>query len=46
MVGKITMAQCKEIDKAKAKDLNDADLDQAAKMIEGTARSMGVDVVE
>ena len=46
VVGKITMAQCKEIAKAKAKDLNAADLDQAAKMIAGTARSMGVDVVE
>ena len=45
-VGKITMAQCKDIAKAKAKDLNAADLDQAAKMIAGTARSMGVQVVE
>ena len=45
-VGKITMAQCKEIAKTKQKDLNAADLDQAAKMIAGTARSMGVDVVE
>jgi large subunit ribosomal protein L11 len=39
------MAQCKEIAKAKQKDLNAADLDQAAKMIAGTARSMGVEVV-
>jgi large subunit ribosomal protein L11 len=46
VVAKITMAQCKEIAKAKAKDLNAADLDQAAKMIAGTARSMGVEVVE
>ncbi|MEQ1707166.1 MAG: 50S ribosomal protein L11 [Terricaulis sp.] len=45
-VGKITMAQCKDIAKNKAKDLNAADLDQAAKMIAGTARSMGVEVVE
>ncbi len=45
-VGRITMAQCKEIAKAKQKDLNAADLDQAAKMIAGTARSMGVEVVE
>ena len=44
-VGKITMAQCKEIAQAKQKDLNAADLDQAAKMIAGTARSMGVEVV-
>jgi large subunit ribosomal protein L11 len=46
LVGKITFAQCREIAKAKAKDLNAADLDQAAKMIAGTARSMGVEVVE
>ena len=46
VVGKITMAQCKDIAKAKQKDLNAADLDQAAKMIAGTARSMGVEVVE
>jgi large subunit ribosomal protein L11 len=45
-VGKITMAQCKDIAKTKAKDLNAADIDQAAKMIAGTARSMGVEVVE
>ena len=42
----MTMAQCKEIAKTKQKDLNAADLDQAAKMIAGTARSMGVQVVE
>jgi large subunit ribosomal protein L11 len=46
VVGKITMAQCKEIAQTKAKDLNADDLDQAAKMIAGTARSMGVQVVE
>jgi large subunit ribosomal protein L11 len=40
------MAQCKDIAKAKQKDLNASDLDQAAKMIAGTARSMGVEVVE
>ncbi len=45
-VGKITMAQCKDIAKSKAKDLNAEDMDQAAKMIAGTARSMGVEVVE
>jgi large subunit ribosomal protein L11 len=45
-VGKITMSQCKDIAKNKQKDLNAADLDQAAKMIAGTARSMGVEVVE
>ncbi len=46
VVGKITIAQCKEIAQSKAKDLNAEDLDQAAKMIAGTARSMGVQVVE
>jgi large subunit ribosomal protein L11 len=45
-VGKITMAQCKEIAQIKAKHLNAEDMDQAAKMIAGTARSMGVEVVE
>jgi large subunit ribosomal protein L11 len=45
-VGKITMAQCKEIAKIKAKHMNAEDMDQAAKMIAGTARSMGVQVVE
>ena len=37
IVAKITMAQCKDIAKTKAKDLNVDDLDQAAKMIAGTA---------
>lgn len=45
-VGKITKAQCREIAQAKLKDLNAPDLDQAALMIQGTARSMGVEVVE
>ena len=40
-----TFEQCKEIAQIKMKDLNAYDLDQAAKMIAGTARSMGV-VVE
>mgnify|MGYP001618175039 CR=1 FL=1 len=44
-VGKVTMAQCKEIAQRKVADLNTADMDQAAKMIAGTARSMGI-VVE
>jgi large subunit ribosomal protein L11 len=45
-VGKITMQQCRDIAKAKMKDLNASDLDAAATMIKGTARSMGVEVVE
>jgi large subunit ribosomal protein L11 len=45
-VGKVTRAQLVEIAKAKAKDLNATDLQKAVRMIEGTARSMGVEVVE
>jgi large subunit ribosomal protein L11 len=44
--GKVTMAQCREIAETKFKDLNATDLDQAAKIIAGSARSMGLDVVE
>lgn len=43
-VGKITMAQCREIAETKMADLNANDVDQAAKIIAGTARSMGVTV--
>ena len=43
-VGKITRAQLEEIVKIKQKDLNANDMDQAVKIIEGTARSMGVEV--
>ena len=43
-VGSITMAQLEEIAKVKEKDLNANSLDQAVKIIAGTARSMGVDV--
>lgn len=44
-VGKVTRAQIQEIVKTKAKDLNVMDEAAAARMIEGTARSMGI-VVE
>jgi large subunit ribosomal protein L11 len=44
-VAKITQAQLKEIAEKKMKDLNANDLDAAAKIIAGTARSMGVEVV-
>ena len=44
-VGKITQAQVREIAERKLADLNAHDLDQASKIIAGTARSMGVDVV-
>ena len=45
-VGKITMAQVKEIAKQKMADLNANDMDAACSMIIGSARSMGVQVVE
>ena len=44
-VGTVTTAQCQEIAQKKMADLNARDLDQATRMIEGTARSMGL-VVE
>ncbi|KAA8889838.1 50S ribosomal protein L11 [Nocardia colli] len=43
-VAKITMDQVREIAKTKAEDLNAKDIDQAAKIIAGTARSMGITV--
>ncbi|MDI6774837.1 MAG: 50S ribosomal protein L11 [Verrucomicrobiota bacterium] len=44
--GKITRAQLMEIVKMKENDLNALDPAQALRMIEGTARSMGIEVVE
>ena len=43
-VGKITSAQIREIAEKKMPDLNANDIDAASKIIEGTARSMGVEV--
>jgi large subunit ribosomal protein L11 len=43
-VGKITQAQVRQIAETKMQDLNANDVDQAAKIIAGTARSMGVEV--
>ncbi|WP_341899184.1 50S ribosomal protein L11 [Ferrovibrio terrae] len=43
-VGSVTMDQVREIAKAKMKDLNAHDVDAAARMIVGSARSMGLDV--
>ena len=43
-VGTITKAQVRQIAEQKMPDLNAHDVDQASKIIEGTARSMGVDV--
>lgn len=45
-VGKITMKQIREIAEIKMKDLNANDVDAAAQMIKGSARSMGIEVVE
>ncbi len=44
-VGRITQAQLRQIAERKMNDLNANDIDAAAKVIAGTARSMGVDVV-
>lgn len=45
-VGKITSAQIKEIAQTKFPDLNAYTVDEAVKIIAGTARSMGVEVVD
>ncbi len=44
-IGKVTMSQVKEIAKTKLPDLNAFSLDKAAETIKGTARSMGIEVV-
>lgn len=44
VAGSVTMAQCREIAEQKMVDLNARDLDQAAKIIAGSARSMGLEV--
>ena len=44
-IATVTSAQCREIAEAKMKDLNANDLDAATKIIEGSARSMGFEVV-
>ena len=46
MVGKVTMAQIREIAEKKMQDLNASDIDGACRMIIGSARSMGLEVVE
>ncbi|HBY90515.1 MAG: 50S ribosomal protein L11 [Ruoffia tabacinasalis] len=43
-VGSVTKAQVQEIAEIKMKDLNAADVEAAMRMIEGTARSMGITV--
>ena len=44
-VGKVTKQQVEEIAKTKMPDLNAADLPAAIRVVEGTARSMGIEVV-
>ncbi|MCD6406453.1 50S ribosomal protein L11 [Candidatus Aerophobetes bacterium] len=45
-VGKVTRQDIEEIAKIKMKDLNAYDLESAMKMIEGTAKNMGLEIVE
>ncbi len=45
-VGKVTRAQIREIAETKMPDLNAVDIEGAMRQIEGTARSMGIEVVE
>lgn len=45
-VGSVTMAQVREIAETKLPDLNTKDIDAASQMIIGSARSMGIQVVE
>ncbi len=45
-VGKVTREQVREIAQTKMKDLNAIDIEGAMRQIEGTARNMGIDIVE
>jgi large subunit ribosomal protein L11 len=44
IIGKVTKKQVEEIVKMKMKDINTSDMAKAMKIIEGTARSMGIAV--
>jgi len=46
MVGKVSAEQLRKIAQTKFKDLNAYDIEQAEKIIRGTARSMGVEVID
>ncbi len=46
MVGKVSMAKLREVAEIKMKDLNTTDIDAAARIMAGTAVSMGLEVVE
>ena len=43
-IGKVTKAQVKEIAQTKMKDLNASNIESAMRIVEGTARSMGIEV--
>ena len=45
-VGRVTRTQLRDIAEKKMKDLNANDVESAAKIIEGSARSMGLEIVE
>ena len=45
-VGKVTMAQVRDLAKQKMPDMNTTDIEAAIRTIKGTARSMGIDVLE
>ena len=45
-VGKVTLDQIKDIANMKLKDLNTTDINKAINIVKGTARSMGIEVVE
>jgi len=45
-VGKVTVAQVRELAKQKMQDMNCGDIEAAIRTVKGTARSMGIDVVE
>ena len=45
-VGKVTIAQIDEICKTKMADLNARDIEHARRLVEGTARSMGIEVLK
>jgi large subunit ribosomal protein L11 len=46
IVGRVTRAQVQEIAEIKMKDLNAIDIEGAMRQIEGTARNMGIQVVD
>lgn len=45
-IGQVTHEQVRDIAKTKMKDLNTEQLDRAVKIVEGTARSMGIEIVD